>query len=93
MGEIRFSSAVICDILNQLRGEICPFTFTQDGRDYTVLYHQVHGSEFYVTNHGYWKFSDFARWFGHGDLINGKRFEEFYSEFSRVDVSGMEDLL
>lgn len=93
MDEIRFSSAVIRDILNQVKSQICPFTFTQGGKDYTVLYYQAHGSEFYVADHGYWTLSTFANWFERGDLINGKRFEEFYSEFGRVDVSGVEELL
>lgn len=93
MSEIRFSSDKIRDILNQVKSQICPFTFTQVGRDYTVVYHRTHGGEFYVTNRGYWTLSTFANWFERGDLINGKRFEEFYAEFSRVDVSGVEELL
>lgn len=35
----------------------------------------------------------FGVWLRRGDLINGKRFEEFYCEFSLVDVSGVEELL
>lgn len=93
MDEIRLSSAEILEILKEIKSQICPFTLTQDGRDYTVQYHSTHCDEFYVVNHGYWSLSTVANWFEHSNLINGKRFEEFYSEFSFVDVSGVEELL